>query len=158
MLWRHRPASPIGRRSVEWLGSRAEQAHRQHRRNATRKGHPFATEREVYDNRATQPRLLHRLELHAAAKEQQALDSHWFARRHLCPRLEISRRPVLDSHHEHVDLEGPRFQQRHHGFLRKAQKEIYGNHATKRLVCIKYRIEKRCSSQHMFESCIFSFF
>ena len=43
--------------------------------------------------------------------------SYRFSCRHLCHCPEVPRRSVLDSHHQHLHLEGSRLQQRHRGIL-----------------------------------------
>ena len=76
----------------------------------------------------------HRLELHS--KEQSSVDSYRFSCRHLrhCP--EVPRRPVLDSHHQHLHLEGSRLQQRLHGILREAPQTVHGRYAEEGFVHI----------------------
>ena len=61
------------------------------------------------------PPILHRLELHT--KERTSPDPNRITCRNLCPDSEIRRRTMLDSHHQHIDMEGPWLLQRLDGFL-----------------------------------------
>lgn len=118
-----------------WFCSRAEPSHRQHRRSASCQGHSQPEEHPVHDHRAARPSVFHRLELHS--KEQSPVDSYRFSCRHLCHCPEVPRRPVLDSHHQHLHLEGARFQQRHRGILREAPQAVHGRYAEEGFVHIE---------------------